>query len=234
MGTAEYRGWRLTSVNEARTVPKSVRDNPGLVPSGVRRLPALHRRKVMDIVHNIEAALVFAFIGIAVFVAAFVDHRQDDAVSPVEGDRRGEEPGARGARRRDVDRHLHHHRGRRALSPWRSRCSSRSCSSPRAGSSTSSSPARWRAIWSATASSSSRRSSAPTCSRWGSAAFCRGSSARQSGAAVRPDRDPHRGGRRLLVERAVPGVRVHAGVPAAPLPDRAGASARWSASKFRC
>jgi hypothetical protein len=29
MGTAEYRGWRLTSFNEARTVPKSVRDNPG-------------------------------------------------------------------------------------------------------------------------------------------------------------------------------------------------------------
>ena len=29
MGTAQYRGWRLTSFNEARTVPKSVRDNPG-------------------------------------------------------------------------------------------------------------------------------------------------------------------------------------------------------------
>ena len=29
MGTAEYRGWRLTSFNEARTVPTSVRDNPG-------------------------------------------------------------------------------------------------------------------------------------------------------------------------------------------------------------
>jgi hypothetical protein len=29
MGTAEYRGWRLTSFNEARTVPRSVRDNPG-------------------------------------------------------------------------------------------------------------------------------------------------------------------------------------------------------------
>jgi hypothetical protein len=29
MGTAEYRGWRLTSFNEARTVPMSVRDNPG-------------------------------------------------------------------------------------------------------------------------------------------------------------------------------------------------------------
>lgn len=29
MGTAQYEGWRLTSVAEARTVPKSVRDNPG-------------------------------------------------------------------------------------------------------------------------------------------------------------------------------------------------------------
>ena len=29
MGTAQYRGWRLTSVAEGRTVPKSVRDNPG-------------------------------------------------------------------------------------------------------------------------------------------------------------------------------------------------------------
>ena len=29
MGTAQYRGWRLTSVSEARTTPKSVRDNPG-------------------------------------------------------------------------------------------------------------------------------------------------------------------------------------------------------------
>jgi len=29
MGTAQYRGWRLTSLNEAHIVPKSVRDNPG-------------------------------------------------------------------------------------------------------------------------------------------------------------------------------------------------------------
>jgi hypothetical protein len=29
MGTAQYRGWRLTSVTTGRTVPKSVRDNPG-------------------------------------------------------------------------------------------------------------------------------------------------------------------------------------------------------------
>ena len=26
---AEYRGWSLTSVNEMKDVPKSVRDNPG-------------------------------------------------------------------------------------------------------------------------------------------------------------------------------------------------------------
>jgi hypothetical protein len=26
---AEYRGWSLTSVNEVKNVPKSIRDNPG-------------------------------------------------------------------------------------------------------------------------------------------------------------------------------------------------------------
>ena len=26
---AEYRGWSLTSVNEVKNVPRSVRDNPG-------------------------------------------------------------------------------------------------------------------------------------------------------------------------------------------------------------
>ncbi len=26
---AEYRGWSLTSVNEMKDVPKSIRDNPG-------------------------------------------------------------------------------------------------------------------------------------------------------------------------------------------------------------
>jgi hypothetical protein len=29
VGLAEYRGWSLTSVNEIRNVPKTVRDNPG-------------------------------------------------------------------------------------------------------------------------------------------------------------------------------------------------------------
>lgn len=29
LGTAEYRGWSLTSVNEVKNVPRSVRDNPG-------------------------------------------------------------------------------------------------------------------------------------------------------------------------------------------------------------
>jgi hypothetical protein len=29
VGLAEYRGWSLTSVNEVKNVPKSVRDNPG-------------------------------------------------------------------------------------------------------------------------------------------------------------------------------------------------------------
>ena len=29
MATAQYEGWRLTSVTSAQTVPRSVRDNPG-------------------------------------------------------------------------------------------------------------------------------------------------------------------------------------------------------------
>lgn len=29
MGTAQYEGWRLTSVSANQAVPKSVRDNPG-------------------------------------------------------------------------------------------------------------------------------------------------------------------------------------------------------------
>ncbi len=29
MGIAEYRGWSLTAGTQGRTVPKSVRDNPG-------------------------------------------------------------------------------------------------------------------------------------------------------------------------------------------------------------
>lgn len=29
LGTAEYRGWSLNSVDEVKNVPRSVRDNPG-------------------------------------------------------------------------------------------------------------------------------------------------------------------------------------------------------------
>jgi hypothetical protein len=29
MGTAQYNGWRLTSMTPSQTSPKSVRDNPG-------------------------------------------------------------------------------------------------------------------------------------------------------------------------------------------------------------
>ena len=29
LGVAEYRGWSFNSVNEIKTVPRSVRDNPG-------------------------------------------------------------------------------------------------------------------------------------------------------------------------------------------------------------
>ena len=29
MSTAQFRGWSLSSLNQARAVPRSVRDNPG-------------------------------------------------------------------------------------------------------------------------------------------------------------------------------------------------------------
>jgi len=29
LGTAQYRGWSLATVNEVKNVPRSVRDNPG-------------------------------------------------------------------------------------------------------------------------------------------------------------------------------------------------------------
>ncbi|MBL0940742.1 MAG: hypothetical protein IBJ03_17750 [Gemmatimonadaceae bacterium] len=29
LGTAQYRGWTLTSSNESRSNPRSIRDNPG-------------------------------------------------------------------------------------------------------------------------------------------------------------------------------------------------------------
>lgn len=29
LGVAQYQGWSLTSVNEMKNVPRSVRDNPG-------------------------------------------------------------------------------------------------------------------------------------------------------------------------------------------------------------
>jgi hypothetical protein len=29
MGTAQYRGWSLSQLNQARSVPRTVRDNPG-------------------------------------------------------------------------------------------------------------------------------------------------------------------------------------------------------------
>jgi hypothetical protein len=29
MGTAQFRGWNLSQLNQPRTLPRSVRDNPG-------------------------------------------------------------------------------------------------------------------------------------------------------------------------------------------------------------
>ena len=43
MGTAEYRGWRLTSFNEARTMPRSVRA-PASVGWSIR---SDHRRRAL-------------------------------------------------------------------------------------------------------------------------------------------------------------------------------------------
>ena len=39
VGTAQYRGWSLTSVNELKNVPKTVRDNPGAYRSIYRPYP---------------------------------------------------------------------------------------------------------------------------------------------------------------------------------------------------
>jgi hypothetical protein len=41
MAVAEYRGWSLTSYDEVKGVPKSVRDNPGSYRSSYAR--ALHK-----------------------------------------------------------------------------------------------------------------------------------------------------------------------------------------------
>lgn len=38
-GVAEYRGWSLTSLNEVKDVPRSVRDNPGAYRSIYRGFP---------------------------------------------------------------------------------------------------------------------------------------------------------------------------------------------------
>jgi hypothetical protein len=39
VGTAEYRGWSLASVNEVKNVPRTVRDNPGAYRSHYAFLP---------------------------------------------------------------------------------------------------------------------------------------------------------------------------------------------------
>lgn len=39
LAVAGYRGWSLTSVNEVKNVPRSVRDNPGVYRSHYRAYP---------------------------------------------------------------------------------------------------------------------------------------------------------------------------------------------------
>lgn len=39
VGTANYQGWGLTSANEVKGVPKSVRDNPGAYRAHYRAVP---------------------------------------------------------------------------------------------------------------------------------------------------------------------------------------------------
>ena len=41
----QYRGWTLDTVNQLKSVPKSVRDNPGSYHR-LRRLSPLHRRQI--------------------------------------------------------------------------------------------------------------------------------------------------------------------------------------------
>jgi hypothetical protein len=39
VGTANYQGWGLTSADEVKGVPKSVRDNPGAYRAHYRAVP---------------------------------------------------------------------------------------------------------------------------------------------------------------------------------------------------
>ena len=72
-GAGAYRGWSFTSTNEVKNVPKSVRDNPG---STGRSMPAIiitleENRMPIVTFPNIFNALVFALVGIFIFIVAF-------------------------------------------------------------------------------------------------------------------------------------------------------------------
>ncbi len=75
----QYRGWSLDTVNQLKNVPKSVRDNPSATtPARTARFTAAititQEANKMNLVPlgNIAAALVFAFVGIFIFVIAFI------------------------------------------------------------------------------------------------------------------------------------------------------------------
>ena len=48
MGVAEYRGWSLAADLAGPDRAENRARQPGLVPCGVRTVPTLQRRKVMD------------------------------------------------------------------------------------------------------------------------------------------------------------------------------------------
>ena len=70
----QYRGWTLDTVNQLKSVPKSVRDNPGSYPPFTPAITITQGANKMNLVPlgNIVAALVFAFVGIFIFVIAFM------------------------------------------------------------------------------------------------------------------------------------------------------------------
>ena len=75
MGVAQYRGWSLTRVSEAKDVPRSVRDNPGILPLG-RTAATTTTREANEmgqiLFNNIVNAMVFAVLGIVCSLVAFV------------------------------------------------------------------------------------------------------------------------------------------------------------------
>ena len=175
-GFAQYRGWSLDSINQVKNVPKSIRDNPGCLSfrstAAITITPEANKMNLVPL-GNVVSALVFAFIGILIFIIAFV---VIDKLTPYH------------LWKEIVQEHnmaLAILIGAMSIgiciiiaaayssSAWAFCSSSPSCWCRVRPHLRALSPARWPATSSATASSSSPPSSAPTSSRWASAALSR-------------------------------------------------------------